>query len=89
MITRRAMLKDVMVTGVGATLGSSLVPYSLGASELKSATTGKPKRVVFFPQNNGFHTDTCIPLGMKKSASLSGAKLPKSIKPLEPYLDKT
>ena len=25
---------------------------------------------------------------MKKSASLSGAKLPQSIKPLEPYLDK-
>ena len=85
MITRRAMLKDVMVTGVGASLGSSLAR----ASELKSATTGKPKRVVFFLQNNGFHTDTCIPLGMKKSASLSGAKLPKSIKPLEPYLDKT
>ncbi len=84
MITRRAVIKDVMATGVGASLGLSLVR----ASELKSATAGKPKRVVFFLQNNGFHTDTCIPLGMKKSASLSGAKLPKSIKPLEPYLDK-
>tara|TARA_B100001123_G_scaffold22178_1_gene24242 strand:+ start:4515 stop:5414 length:900 start_codon:yes stop_codon:yes gene_type:complete len=48
----------------------------------------KPRRVIFFLQNNGFHTNTCIPIGMKKNASLSGAKLPQSIKPLEPYLDK-
>ena len=31
MITGRAMLKDVMVAGVGATLGSSFVPSALGA----------------------------------------------------------
>ena len=88
MITRRNMLKDVMVGGVGAALGSSLVPSAFATSEIGTPAVGKPKRVIFFMQNNGFHTDTCIPKGMRKSASLSDAKLPESIKPLEPYLDK-
>ena len=94
MITRRTMLRDVTACGVGAALGSSLVPSmlgvpsTLGASEIKSDVTGKPKRVIFFLQNNGFHTETCIPVGMKDSGSLSGAKLPESITPLEPYLDR-
>ena len=88
MITRRNMLKDVMVGGVGAALGSSLVPSAFATSEIRTTAVGKPKRVIFFMQNNGFHTDTCIPKGMRKSASLSDAKLPESIKPLEPYLDK-
>ncbi len=82
------MLRDVAACGVGAALGSSIVPSTLRASENNSDATGKPRRVVFFLQNNGFHTDTCIPIGMKQSASLSGAKLPQSIKPLEPHLDK-
>jgi hypothetical protein len=89
MITRRAMLRDVTACGVGAALGSaSFVPSPLRASDDKSDATGKPRRVIFFLQNNGFHTNTCIPKGMKKSDSLFGAKLPESIKPLEPYLDK-
>lgn len=87
MITRRAMLRDVTACGVGAALGSSSVASTLGASENNSDATGKPKRVIFFLQNNGFHTAACIPKGMTKSASLSDAKLPHSIKPLEPYLD--
>ena len=67
-----------------AAVGVPLLPSLAQAT----STRDKPRRVVFFMQNNGFHTDTCIPVGMKKSASLSGAKLPESIRPLEPYLDK-
>ncbi|PHR95462.1 MAG: hypothetical protein COA78_30110 [Blastopirellula sp.] len=88
MITRRTMLKDVMSSGAGAALASSFVPSTLGAVANTSDTTGNPRRVIFFLQNNGFHTAACIPKGMKKSGSLFGAKLPESIKPLEPYLDK-
>ena len=80
MINRREMLQRMAVAAVTA----PLLPSLAQAASVK----GKPKRVIFFLQNNGFHTDTCIPLGMKSSASLSGAKLPESIKPLEPYLDK-
>ena len=88
MISRRTMLKGIIASGVGAALDPSFVPSVLGASEKKSVLSGIPRRVIFFLQNNGFHTDTCIPIGMKQSASLSGAKLPESIRPLEPYLDK-
>ena len=80
MINRREMLQAMAAAAVTA----PLLPSLAQAASVK----GKPKRVIFFLQNNGFHTDTCIPLGMKSSASLSGAKLPESIKPLEPYLDK-
>lgn len=80
MINRREMLQAMAAAAVTA----PLLPGLAQAASVK----GKPKRVIFFLQNNGFHTDTCIPLGMKSSASLSGAKLPESIKPLEPYLDK-
>ena len=80
MINRRKMLQGMAAAAVAA----PLLPSLAQAASVK----GKPKRVIFFLQNNGFHTDTCIPLGMKSSASLSGAKLPESIKPLEPYLDK-
>ena len=52
------MLRNVMVGGVGAALGSSFVPSAFAASEIKTAVIGKPKRVIFFMQNNGFHTDT-------------------------------
>jgi len=80
MINRREMLQGMAAAAVAV----PLLPCLAQAASVK----GKPKRVIFFLQNNGFHTDTCIPLGMKSSASLSGAKLPESIKPLEPYLDK-
>ena len=82
------MLRGVTASGAGVALGSSFVPSVLGARERKPDAAGKPKRVIFFLQNNGFHTAACIPKGMKKSASLFGAKLPHSIKPLEPYLHK-
>ena len=73
-----------MAAGVGSAMGTSLLPGVASAAPSRSA----PRRVVFFLQNNGFHTAACIPKGMKQSASLFGAKLPESIKPLEPYLDK-
>ena len=80
MINRREMLQGMAAAAVAA----PLLPNIAQAASAKD----KPKRVIFFLQNNGFHTNTCIPVGMKKSASLSGAKFPQSIKPLEPYLDK-
>ena len=83
MITRRTVLQG-MAAGVGSAIGTSLLPGVASAAPSRSA----PRRVVFFLQNNGFHTAACIPKGMKQSASLFGAKLPESIKPLEPYLDK-
>tara|TARA_B100001123_G_scaffold214052_1_gene241706 strand:- start:12976 stop:14382 length:1407 start_codon:yes stop_codon:yes gene_type:complete len=88
MISRRNMLKGVMASGMGAALGSSFVPSVLGSIGNISGVTSKARRVVFFLQNNGFHTAACIPKGMKGSGSLSEATLPESIKPLEPYLDK-
>ena len=80
MINRREMLQGM----AAAAVATPLLPSLAQAASDKD----KPKRVIFFLQNNGFHTNTCIPTGMKKNASLSGAKLPQSIKPLEPYLDK-
>lgn len=64
MIKRRTVIRNIMVGGVGTALGSSFVPSAFTDSEIKAAPVGKPKRVIFFLQNNGFHTDTCIPLGM-------------------------
>ena len=89
MITRRAVLRDATACSVGAALGSSaFIPSTLRAIGDRSDATVKPRRVVFFLQNNGFNPSACIPRGMKKSGSLFGAKLPESIKPLEPYLDR-
>jgi hypothetical protein len=48
MIKRRTMLRNVMVGGVGAALGSSFVPSAFAVSEIKTAVIGKPKRVIFF-----------------------------------------
>ena len=66
MINRREMLQGMAAAAVAA----PLLPSLAQAASVK----GKPKRIIFFLQNNGFHTDTCIPLGMKSSTSLSGAK---------------
>ncbi|MCH2209341.1 MAG: DUF1552 domain-containing protein [Lentisphaerales bacterium] len=83
MINRRTMLNGVITGSVGASLASSVL-----ANENNSNATAKPKRVIFFLQNNGFNVAACVPKGMNKSTSLYGAKLPESIKPLQPYLDK-
>ncbi len=83
MITRRKSLKT-MATGVGAALGSSMFPDLSRAS----SSSGGPKRVIFFMQNQGFDPGTCIPAGMKNSGSLAKAVLPEPISALEPFKDK-
>ncbi len=74
-----------MTATVGAAFGSALLPNMVqGASTSK----GAPKRVIFFLQNQGFDPKTCVPEGLKESASLAGLTLPEPINPLEPYKDK-
>lgn len=84
MLNRRMMLQG-LATGVGAALGTSLVPGNLLAATGSQTT---PKRIIFFMQNQGFDPRTCIPEGMKRSGSLAKVKLPEPISPLEPYKDR-
>ena len=57
---------------------------------LAKAAAGKrkPKRIIFFLQNQGFDPKTCIPAGMTNSGSLAKAKLPEPIEALEPYKER-
>ena len=74
-----------MATGIGAAVGTSLLPRKL----LGASSTGTtPKRIVFFMQNQGFDPATCIPDGMSSSVSLAGTKLPEPINALEPYKER-
>jgi hypothetical protein len=84
MINRRSMLQG-MAAGVGAAVGSSFLP---GVVRAAGSTTGTPKRVIFFLQNQGFDPATCIPEGMSSSGSLAKAKLPEPISALEPYKER-
>ncbi len=84
MLNRRNMLQG-MAAGVGAAFGASLVPEHLLAA---SASSGAPKRIVFFMQNQGFDPKTCVPEGMTSSGSLAKAKLPEPIEALEPYKER-
>ncbi len=81
---RREMIQSV-AGALGAAMGGSLFPASTCAA---SESSGGPKRVVFFLQNQGFDPKTCIPEGMRNSGSLATAKLPEPIKPLEPFKEK-
>ena len=67
-----------------ATVATPLLP------SLAKAATGKrkPKRIIFFLQNQGFDPKTCIPAGMTNSGSLGKAKLPEPIEALEPYKER-
>ncbi|MCB2052471.1 MAG: DUF1552 domain-containing protein, partial [Novosphingobium sp.] len=89
MIDRRNMLQAV-AAGAGAALSSSLITGNLQAAAVTNAapTSGSPKRIVFFMQNQGFDPATCIPEGMRRSGSLAKAKLPEPISPLEPYKER-
>lgn len=83
-INRRSMLQG-MAAGVGAGLGSSLLPNRAQASQ---APAGKPRRVIFFLQNQGFDPATAVPEGLNESVALSGVTLPEPIRPLEAYKEK-
>ncbi|MBT4901355.1 MAG: DUF1552 domain-containing protein [Verrucomicrobia bacterium] len=80
MINRRKMLRRL----AAATVATPLLP------SLAKAATGKrkPKRIIFFLQNQGFDPKTCIPAGMTNSGSLGKAKLPEPIEALEPYKER-
>lgn len=87
MLNRRKMLQAI-AAGTGALAGATFAPERLLASSSSaSATRSVPKRIVFFLQNQGFDPKTCVPEGMKNSASLGKAKLPEPIQALEPYKD--
>lgn len=79
-IDRRSVLRT-MAAGAGTALLPNL---SLGAP----SSSGGPRRVIFFMQNQGFDPATCIPVGMKNSGSLARAVLPEPIQALEPFKDR-
>ncbi|MFK5923653.1 MAG: DUF1552 domain-containing protein [Verrucomicrobiota bacterium] len=74
-----------MTASLGAALGSTYLP---NLSQAAPASSGGPKRVIFFLQNQGFDPATCIPAGMKNSGSLAKVKLPEPIEALEPYKER-
>ncbi|HBI29005.1 MAG TPA: hypothetical protein DDY54_05145 [Deltaproteobacteria bacterium] len=80
MINRRKMLQGMAAAAVATPLLPSLVQAATGK--------GKPKRIIFFLQNQGFDPKTCIPAGMTNSGSLAKAKLPEPIEALEPYKER-
>jgi hypothetical protein len=85
MMNRRKLLRQITATA-GAALGS---PFFSGISQAaQRATSGGPKRVIFFLQNQGFDPKTCIPAGMTSSGSLAKAKLPEPISALEPFKER-
>lgn len=84
MFNRRTLLKT-MAAGASAAIGSSIFPSFARAS---TGSSGGPKRVIFFLQNQGFDPATCIPAGMRTSGSLANAKLPEPIAALEPFKER-
>ena len=85
MINRREMLSD-MAAGLGAMLGSGLIPARAATPGIApSSAVGSPKRVIFFLQNHGFDPLTCLPKGLTESCSLAGVALEKPMQALEPY----
>jgi hypothetical protein len=84
MMNRRKLLQGMMA-GVGAGLGSAVLP---GFGQTLPASKGGPKRIIFFLQNQGFDPATCIPSGMTHSGSLARALLPEPIRALEPFKER-
>ena len=84
MMNRRQLLQGMMA-GVGAGLGSAILP---GFGQSLPVSKGGPKRIIFFLQNQGFDPATCIPAGMNNSGSLAKAILPEPMKALEPFKER-
>jgi len=80
LINRRKMLRRMAAAAVATPLLPSLAKAAAGKR--------KPKRIIFFLQNQGFDPKTCIPAGMTNSGSLAKAKLPEPIEALEPYKER-
>lgn len=87
MMTRRKTLQT-FAASLGAGLGSSFFPGLATAGQTGLSSSGGPKRVIFFMQNQGFDPRTCIPAGMMHSGSLAKAKLPEPISALEPFKER-
>ncbi|EAQ81727.1 DUF1552 domain-containing protein [Blastopirellula marina] len=84
MLNRRNLLQSAAM-GAGAAFCSSL---SLNIAKAAAAPQSSPKRIIFFLQNQGFDPATCVPAGLKSSASLADVTLPEPISPLEPHKHK-
>ena len=80
LINRRKMLRRMAAAAVATPLLPSLAKAAAGKR--------KPKRIIFFLQNQGFDPKTCIPAGMTNSGSLAKVKLPEPIEALEPYKER-
>ena len=74
------MLRRMAAAAVATPLLPSLAKVATGKR--------KPKRIIFFLQNQGFDPKTCIPAGMTNSGSLAKVKLPEPIEALEPYKER-
>jgi len=74
------MLQGMAAAAVAAPLFPNLAQAA--------SNKGKPKRIVFFLQNQGFDPATAIPAGMKSGGSLAKVKLPEPIEALEPYKER-
>lgn len=84
MLNRRKMLQAV-AGGAGAALG---LPAASQTAQGAIASSGGPKRIIFFMQNQGFDPATCIPKSMTGSGSLANKTLPEPISPLEKYKER-
>lgn len=84
MLNRRNLLQGAAV-GAGAAFCSTL---PLGIAKAAAAQKSSPQRIIFFLQNQGFDPATCVPAGLKQSASLADVTLPEPISALEPHKDK-
>ena len=80
MFNRRKMLQGMAAAAVAAPLFPGIAQAALSKR--------KPKRVIFFLQNQGFDPATAIPVSMKSSGSLAKVKLPEPIEALEPYKER-
>jgi hypothetical protein len=84
-MNRRKLLRQMAATA-GASFAAPWVPSLSHASS--RASSGGPKRIIFFLQNQGFDPKTCIPAGLTSSGSLAKAKLPEPISALEPFKER-
>jgi hypothetical protein len=84
-MNRRKLLRQMAATASAALAAPMFSGISHAASR---ASSGGPKRVIFFMQNQGFDPKTCIPAGMTSSGSLAKAKLPEPIQALEPFKER-
>jgi hypothetical protein len=73
-----------MAAGIGTAAAAPIVP---GFAK-STAQAGKPKRIIFFLQNQGFDPYTAIPKGLKEDAALDSFKLEDPVKDLEPIKDR-